>query len=105
MSLIHGRLGSRGCGRIFTVVRVLPRDGGGAKDATSVHTAFKLAGLDDPEVFEAVRFRDKEDVLLQLFPGLVCTLTAEADDSLAKLLQGTAARALLARRHLCERWS
>ena len=56
------------------------------------------AGLDDPEVFEAVRFRDAEDVLDQLFPGRTCTLSAEADVFVSKLVQDAAARALLARR-------
>ena len=57
-----------------------------------------LAGLDDPLVFEAVRFKGKLDLVSALFPKLIVELTAEADEFADILLRTSAGRAVLARR-------
>ncbi len=35
-------------------------------DTAAIHTSLKLAGLEDPEIFEAVRFRVVNGEILQL---------------------------------------
>jgi hypothetical protein len=56
------------------------------------------AGLDDAQIFEAVRFKDLDDVISALFPGVVAVLEPEAEVHVKILLVTTATRASFSRR-------
>ena len=53
--------------------------------------SMSLAGLDDAQVFEAVRFIDVKDLITALFPDVVTKLDDEAQ-SLAEAVFSTAAK-------------
>ena len=44
------------------------------------------AGLDDAQIFEAVRFNDMDDVISSLFPGVTAVMEPEAEDHVKILL-------------------
>ena len=56
------------------------------------------AGLDDAQVFEAVRFVDVMDIISALFPGVTAILEPDAEDHAKILLVTAATRASFARR-------
>ena len=56
------------------------------------------AGLDDAQVFEAVRFADVDDLISSLFPGITAALEPDAEDHAKVLLVTAASRAAFSRR-------
>ena len=53
----------------------------------SIQKLMTSAGLDDHELFDALRFKDSEDVLVSILPGCKVELTPEADGYLNDSLQ------------------
>jgi hypothetical protein len=67
-------------------------------DVLTLKKDIQRYGLEDPELFEVMNFKSREDVLEALYPGRSHALAADAELFLDGVLKGAAAKASMARR-------
>ncbi len=68
-------------------------------ELAAVMGAVSAAGLDDPQLLEAIRVEDVDDLLALIYPGRVVEVSEVARKYLETLIADEAARARLSRRH------